>query len=227
MEKIRLVCATRGSNESFFTSTALGRSYQVYKHLSFVELRLFADNTAGLSEVYNMAIEEAKSSPAIMMFVHDDVHLIDLFWPINVFQSLSIFGIVGVAGNRRRVAGQPSWFFVDSKRTQDASENLSGVIGHGTGFPCQLSVYGSPGQEVKLLDGVLLVTRSDTLHRNCLRFDPRFDFHFYDLDFCRQAEVKGIRMGTWSISVIHESGGAFRSPGWLANYERYLAKWGA
>lgn len=33
-------------------------------------------------------------------------------------------------------------------------------------------------------------------------------------------------MGTWSISVVHESGGNFASPAWRAGYERYLAKWG-
>jgi hypothetical protein len=226
MEKIRFVCATRETNESFFVRTAFGRSYLVYKHLSFVELRLFAENTAGLPVVYNKAIEEAKSSPAILIFVHDDVHLIDLFWPINVFQSITQFGIVGVAGNRRRVERQPAWCFVDEKLTPDVSENLSGVIGHGASFPCQLSVFGSPGHEVKLLDGVLLLASSETLHKHNLRFDQRFDFHFYDLDFCRQAEEKGVRMGTWAISIIHESRGTFRSRGWLANYERYLAKWG-
>jgi len=30
-------------------------------------------------------------------------------------------------------------------------------------------------------------------------FDPRFQFHFYDLDFCRQAEQRGLKMGTWAL----------------------------
>jgi hypothetical protein len=32
-------------------------------------------------------------------------------------------------------------------------------------------------------------------------------------------------MGTWPISVVHESGGSFGSPGWKAAYLKYLDKW--
>ena len=52
-----------------------------------------------------------------------------------------------------------------------------------------------------------------------LRFDEQFDFHFYDLDFCRQAELKGMTMGTWPISVVHESGGAYGKPAWREAFE--------
>ncbi|MEJ0071989.1 MAG: hypothetical protein WDO24_28350 [Pseudomonadota bacterium] len=59
-----------------------------------------------------------------------------------------------------------------------------------------------------------------------LRFDENFDFDFYDMDFCRQAETKGLRMGTAPISVQHASFGAFATPIWTAAYQRYLAKVG-
>jgi hypothetical protein len=58
-----------------------------------------------------------------------------------------------------------------------------------------------------------------------VRFDERFTFHFYDMDFCREVERKGLRMGTWPISVVHESGGAFGSQGWQDGYAKYLAKY--
>jgi hypothetical protein len=60
-----------------------------------------------------------------------------------------------------------------------------------------------------------------------LRFDTRFAFHFYDMDFCRQAESKGLRMGTWPISVVHESKGAFGNAAWQQAYGRYLEKYPA
>jgi GT2 family glycosyltransferase len=131
-----------------------------------------------------------------------------------------------VAGNRRRLPNQPAWLFADIAFTWDSPENLSGIVGHGTGFPCaNMSVYGSPGQEVKLLDGVLLAAHSEVLRSCSISFDERFAFHFYDLDFCRQAEARGLRMGTWPISVIHESEGAFGTPAWRAGYAKYLEKW--
>jgi GT2 family glycosyltransferase len=225
-EKLRIVCATRETPERFFAETALGRSLAVY-NFPRTEIRLHANNARGLPSIYNEAIAEAAADPAVLVFVHDDIHLCDFYWGSHVFNALQSFEVVGLAGNRRRVPRQPAWAFVDDRFTWDAKENLSGIVGHGKGFPPQnLSVFGPPGQAVKLLDGLLLAVRSQTLISRNIRFDERFAFHFYDLDFCRQCEQQGVRMGTWSISVVHESAGNFSSPAWKAGYERYLAKWG-
>ena len=224
-ERIRFVVATRESRESFATNTALGRSLALYRY-DFVELRLFYENTRGLPEIYNLAIEEARNDPAILVFVHDDVHLLDYFFADRVLRSLEKFQLIGLAGNKRRVPRQPSWAFIDDRLTWDQPENLSGVVGHGKTFPpSNLSVFGTPGQEVKLLDGLMLIARSRTLVENDLRFDETFDFHFYDMDLCRQAEAKHVSMGTFALPVIHESGGNFGSEGWQRGYQTYLEKW--
>lgn len=223
---IRFVCATRETKDGFFEKTALGRTLTVFKFMEFVQLRLFVENSEGLSAVYNTAIQESEKDPAILVFVHDDVYICDFYWPDHIYNALNHFDIVGLAGNKRRVPGQPSWAFIDDKLTWDARENLSGVVGHGQGFPCKtLSVFGPPAQEVKLLDGLMLVCHSDLLHEKGLMFDERFTFHFYDMDFCRQAEQKGMKMGTWPISVVHESGGNFGSDSWKQGYQSYMNKW--
>ena len=161
------------------------------------------------------------------MFVHDDVHICDFFWADKVRAAIEAFDIVGLAGNRRRVARQPGWAFIDTDFTWDKPAFLSGVVGHGRGFPCtRVSVYGPPGRACKLLDGVMLVADSRRLIDTGLRFDPQFAFHFYDMDFCRQAERRGLSMGTWPISIVHESGGAYGTPAWRAAYRRYLRKYG-
>ena len=77
-----------------------------------------------------------------------------------------------------------------------------------------------------LLDGVMMAIRSQILIDRDLRFDPQFKFHFYDLDFCRQAELRHIRMGTWAISVVHASAGALGVDDWRASYRDYLVKYG-
>ena len=226
MRKIRVVCATRCAANEFFTATALGRSLSLYRRPS-IELRLFERNTLGLPQVYNTAIRESNVDPALLLFVHDDIHLCDFYWPDFLTEALNVFELVGLAGNRRRVPRQPAWAFIDERFTWDRPENLSGVVGHGQGFPpATLSVFGPTRQSVKLLDGLLLAIHSETLQSKQLRFDERFDFHFYDMDFCREAERLGVRMGTWSISVIHESGGNFGTEGWWRGYTRYLEKWG-
>ena len=222
---IRFVVATRSSFANFFTDTALGRSLALYYPLGGVQVRVFESNTAGLPSVYNQAIEESREKPAVLVFCHDDLHLCDFFWSDHLREGLQKYDIVGVAGNRRRVPRQPAWLFLDEKFTWD-TENLSGVVGHGNSFPCpDLSVFGPSGVPVKLLDGLLLACDSQMMIDKNFRFDERFDFHFYDLDFCREAERLGLSMGTWPISVVHESGGGFGSPAWDAAYAVYLEKW--
>ncbi len=223
--KFRFVCATRESSQDFFTKTPLGRSLAIY-NAPFAELTLFDNNKAGLPALYNEAINDSAADPAILVFVHDDVHVCDFFWHQRIVDGLAAFDIIGVAGNRRRLPKQPAWGYVDAAFTWDSSGNLSGAVAHGTGFPpTTLSSYGPAAQEVKLLDGVFLAVHSDTLLTREIRFDERFDFHFYDMDFCRQAEAKGLRMGTWALSLIHESAGQANTPAWRANYAKYLEKW--
>lgn len=231
VEKIKFVCATRESSEEFFTKTALGRSLMNFRSFPRgqpIELRVFQKNTASLPSVYNIAIEESRNDPAILVFIHDDVLLCDFYWSEHLIEALEMFSIVGLCGNKRRVPGQCSWMFLDSKFTRDDDANLSGVVGHGKNFPTlqQLSVYGPPRQEVKLLDGLMLSVRSGVLLDSGLRFDPQFDFHFYDMDFCRQAEARQLRMGTCAMSIVHESAGHLGSTDWILNYRKYLDKYG-
>jgi GT2 family glycosyltransferase len=222
--KVRVVCATRETAENFPSRTALGRSLRLYGPQ--FELRLFSRNTAGLPLAYNTAIREAGADPAVLVFIHDDVHLLDFYWPARIHDGLAQFDIIGVAGNRRRVDRQPTWRCVDDKFTPDARENVSGIVAHGRNWPADfIGAYGPPGYEVKLLDGVMLAARSETLLSKNLFFDERFDFHFYDLDFCRAAEQRGLRLGTWAICVMHESNGSFDTPAWREGYARYLEKW--
>lgn len=229
-EKIRIVCATRESREQFVLDTELGQSLA---HLlpSNVELRLFPGNARGLPAIYNIAIDESRDDPAILLFVHDDVYLNDTFWAERLREAVNRFQVAGVAGNRRRIARQPSWHFsavdpADDTLIRDKHENLSGAVTHGSGArPRRVDAFGPAGQSVKLLDGLFLAARSATLWEKSLRFDDRFDFHFYDLDFCRQAERAGLAMGTWPIAVTHASLGRFGGDAWRSAYERYLDKW--
>lgn len=225
-EKIRVICATRQDREAFYSATALGKSLSLYRPPA-VELRLFAGNSLGLSAVYNTAIAESAAEREILLFVHDDVHLCDFHWADRLREGLGAFDVVGLAGNRRRLPGQPGWGMTDEKLNGDDPGNYSGVVAHGRGFPADsVDVFGPPGQSVALLDGLFLAVRSQALQSKSLRFDERFDFHFYDLDFCRQAESAGLTMGTWPIAVVHESKGSYVSAGWRRGYQSYLEKWG-
>ena len=222
---IKLVVATRESFYDFFDKTATGRSLIINKP-PFVDLHLFANNKKGLPEIYNQVISECKNTPATLIFCHDDLHILDFFWFYKIKEGLLNFNAIGLVGNKRRLPGQPSWAFTDTNFTWDDKQNFSGVVAHGKEFPPdQVDFFGRPRQKVKLLDGLFLAVESQTLIDNDIRFDPRFDFHFYDMDFCRQFENKNLSCGTLDLSIIHQSGGGYDQK-WLDAYSVYINKWG-
>lgn len=225
VDKFKFVVATRETQENFFKNTATGKSLALYNFLN-IDVQLFPENKHGLPKVYNTVIEECRNDPCILIFAHDDLHIIDYYWLDKISTALDAFEVIGLAGNISRQPFQPSWLFTDNQFNMDKPENLSGVVGHGKGFPPDgISVYGTPYQEVKLLDGLLIACKSETLIKNNIHFDERFDFHFYDLDLCRQLEKHKVKMGTFDMSIIHESPGNFSNPHWRSAMDTYFKKW--
>lgn len=187
-------------------------------HVSF-------ENHRGLPDIFNARIL-APDSHDLLVFVHDDVWITDFFLADRVAEGLDRYDVIGVAGNRRRVPYQPAWAFTDNRFTWDDRGNLSGSVAHGTNPFGPISFFGAAPADCEMLDGVFLAARKSLLRANGVLFDPCFDFHFYDMDFCRSARQKGLRLGTWPICLTHQSGGAFGSEKWIEKYRAYLAKWG-
>lgn len=224
MLPVTIVSATRHNEAEFFQHSALGRSLRTYAAFGVKSL-IFFENRRGLGACYNEAVDRTDNGEEIIVFVHDDVTLADFFWVDKLLFGFAKFEVLGLAGNKRRVARQPAWAFIDDRFTWDDRANLSGIVGHGQGFPCELNVYGDVMQPLKLLDGVLLAMKKKTLTQSGVRFDEQFKFHFYDMDICRQFEAKNISMGTVPLGIIHASGGAFGGEEWRAGYQTYLEKW--
>lgn len=221
----RLVVATRLDKDKFFSESALGRSFKVFRPLG-IQLRLFTLNGWGLPKIYNAAINECIESPQHLIFMHDDLFLHDYFWTSKLMEAFKTYGIVGVAGCKELTPNRPAWCFKDESFKLDKSGNLSGTVGHGNGYPpIQVSYYGPNRESVSLLDGLFLACRADVLYQKNLRFDERFNFHFYDMDFCREAQKKGVHCATWDISLTHQSMGGFNRPPWRLEYANYKEKW--
>lgn len=223
--KVQFIVATRASLEDFYLKTATGKSLALYQS-SDLAVHVFPENKVGLSTIYNSAIERFSDEQCILVFAHDDIHITDFYWMHSIFNGLQHFGVVGCAGNVSRVPFQPSWGFKNLDFEWDHPQNLSGIVGQGVQFPPrELSIFGPPFRQVKLLDGLFLAAFSDTLKKSNLCFDEQFDFHFYDMDFCRQAELLGVSMGTIPLSLVHESGGGYASESWMQAYKKYIKKW--
>ena len=218
------VSATRLSRPAFDAGAPLARSLaRAAAYANFV-LAVAGENARPLADAYNQAIDRAADDD-LLAFVHDDVDIDDWCVVDRVAEALRAFDVVGVAGNRERRPGQRAWLDrEDLARLRDG--HLSGAIAHRQGTRVVPSRYGPAPAPVKLLDGVFLAARAGTLRAAGVRFDARFPFHYYDMDFCRSCERAGLRLGTWPIALTHGSGGHPESPAFRAAAEAYFAKWG-
>ncbi len=223
---IEIVSATRLSESEFWSKSALGISLQRLAQDTRLVARIAFENQCGLPDVFNARINTPEEHE-ILVFIHDDVWIDDYFLADRVINGLKAFDVIGVAGNRRRVQNQPAWAFLGQgdKLAWDTKNNLSGSVAHGNQPFGAISVFGALPAECELLDGVFLAARKSRLKITQVQFDPHFDFHFYDMDFCRSARTNGLRLGTWPICLTHQSGGAFGSPQWHEKYRLYLDKW--
>ena len=219
----QLVSATRLEEAAFWSDTLLGRSLRQPQHRQLVA-RIWFANRDPLAIPYNAAIEAAAAG-AVLVFCHDDVDLGPEPLAPQLQAALARFDLVGVAGNQRHQRGQVGWW-LDVRSGGFDFPFLSGALRHGTPKSHHLDIYGPAPMPVQLLDGVFLATRADTLRRSGVRFDPRFDFHYYDLDLCRSARRAGLSLGTWPLPLLHASGGEPWGAAWNELQRAYLRKWG-
>lgn len=222
---IEIIAATRLTEKDFWSRSALGISLRRLALDTRMIARIAYSNRRGLPEIYNERIAAADAE-SVLVFIHDDVWIDDFFFGDRILDGLQAFDVIGVAGNRRRIRDQPAWAFVDTRFTWDERANLSGCVAHGQHPFGKISYFGLVPCECELLDGVFLAAAKSVLANKGVAFDPRFDFHFYDMDFNRSARQRGLRLGTWPICLTHQSGGAFGPENWSVKYRAYLEKWG-
>lgn len=225
-EIIEIISATRLSESEFWHKAPLGISLRRLAHDTRLVAHIAFENQRGLPDVYNAQIN-APEGHGILIFIHDDVWIDDYFLVDRVISGLKKFDVIGIAGNRRRVQNQPAWLFTDNNLTLDTHLNLSGSVAHGSQPFGAISVFGAAPAECELLDGVFLAAKKSGLTAAKVQFDPHFDFHFYDMDFCRSARKSGLRLGTWPICLTHQSRGSFGGARWNEKYRLYQEKWEA
>ena len=239
---LHFVTASRLPAELFWSTSLLGQSLAQSPAESY-RLSAHLDNTGprlrGLPEVYNRAISRADPDD-VLVFVHDDVQL---HTPVPLLEmqlqaALRTAEVIGTAGASGRAAHEKlplSWALDFDDRLQCrgwrsgpayAGVRLSGCVSHsGAAARDNPAIYGSAPRHCDLLDGLLLAVTARSLWEKGVQFDPRFHFHFYDLDFCMAASSARLRLSTWPLHVTHGSGGAFGLPEWKRSAELYRDKW--
>jgi hypothetical protein len=214
MRELYFVSATRAAKED----TPLWVSLQA---LGIHDYFFFEHNQRGLPACYNEVLDHLAGSDRILVLSHADVTLADVFVRQKVNQALTVFDIVGLVGS--------SYFDVHKPTTHYAwevwpIEHLSGAVEHGLGPGLtRWAVFGAVPRQCLILDGVFLAI--DLRSIGSVRFDPRFSFHLYDLDFCLTAHFAGLKMGTTNVYVQHLSAGQFLADDYARTMQEFRAKW--
>lgn len=222
---ICFVAATRLNEQDFWSQSLLGRSLKIRLSREGVTCRIKFNNKEGLPSIYNRAITEEPSD--ILVFLHDDVWLEDTKVLQKIREGLRKNDVIGVAGNMRRTHQQPAWLFTQGPTGNLVydGQHLSGSIAHGQPGSTSLSDFGPCPRRCELMDGVFLAVKRHILNSSNITFDDVFKFHFYDMDFCRNARNNGLSLSTWPIEIIHLSAGEFGGPDWQSLKVEYFKKW--
>ena len=227
-----LVSASRNDSDLFWRSTYLGRSLNRIPEQLQPTTQIYFSNCGpsaqGLPQIYNQTLKLANDND-ILVLVHDDVYLNDWHFVDRARAAVCEFNVVGVAGSINPDLSQPSWGLAFDNQLRETGWQpgleRSGAINHFDYACPSVSIYGPSPMPVALLDGVVLILDVGEVRSRNVRFDERFDFHMYDLDFSRSAVQAGLTVGTWPIAVTHNSGGGFDTAEFRESAKLYLDKW--
>lgn len=173
-------------------------------------------NKESLTKCYNEFINTTNAD--ILVLVHDDVFIDD----INFIEKLekSQFDITGLAGTSSYELKSPAvWNNSDRNK-------WSGAVAHSHDNKTWMTPFGNIPQRCIIVDGLFMALNMEKIRKTNTRFDERFSFHHYDMDFCLTAHNNGLTIGTAPIWVTHHSIGDWRNnEEWKQNETKFLSKW--
>jgi hypothetical protein len=214
LRNIHVVAAAKGSKESTLIYESLGKlgisSFEVIEH-----------NRRGLPLVYNEVLDRFAGQDRIVVLVHSDVRICDVFIREKLSAAAAAFNIIGVVGSAQfdpdRQTPNFAWTIWPEKVLSGSVEQ---ELSDGSSVWC---AYGPTPRRCIAMDGVFLAI--DMLTIGAVRFDTQFSFHLYDIDFCLSAHVKRMVLGTTNIFIHHASFGDFESAEYRHALALFRAKW--
>ena len=170
------------------------------------------------NKVIQMAVDEQYDTVILM---HDDVSIQDSDLTVKLFEAFQDNDVVGLAGAKQVSISQPALWHLMSKQ-----EDWSGAVAHkspeGKVF---MTNFGPMPDRCVLLDGVFLAIKVESL-KDGVRFDENLKFHHYDLDFSLTCNENKLKLTTWPVWAVHDSGGLTTMSQQFTDSEKYfLDKW--
>lgn len=192
---ISVVISTRKIDDTY-----LKHVEKMFSHPKTQILIYENDGVDSLPKIYNLGLKDSEHD--IVVFMHDDLILeTPNITPkaVRLFEENPEFGIIGLAGTDNLMSGM--WW-------QDR-ESMYGVVGHEHEGKRHVNHYskqsfGDKPKEVVIVDGLFIMVHKGRIKHT---FNEEFNgFHFYDLPFCVENYMDGIKIGvTTKIMVTHKS----------------------
>ncbi len=183
-----------------------------------LEVKQYINNGEySLTEIYNKALKETTNN--IVVFCHDDIIFDTKNWGNKIlkhFKRNSEYGILGKAGSKYMPSSGRWW---DNGMTE-----AIGQVYHKQGEKKWLSSYNKPfGNKVEetiIVDGLFFVVNKNIIKK---QFNEEIKgFHFYEIDFCFNNFLEGVKVGVISdISITHLSVGQTNQQ-WEENREQFV-----
>lgn len=175
------------------------------------------DGSRSLSAVYNEILKESETD--IVVFCHDDIYFDTKSWYSKLIKHFdkSDYGILGVAGTTSLPSSGMWW---ENKR------KMLGIVNHEyQGKKWESKYSNSSGNEIDqciVVDGLFIAINKKRI--KC-EFQEFFEgFHFYDVSFCFENYLKGVKIGVISnIRITHKSIG-MTNESWQNNRKLFSNK---
>lgn len=204
---ITVVYSTRKSKPEHINHIV--KSSGQHKHIEVIEV--INDGEFSLTEAYNRGLKQAKNN--IVVFCHDDIVIETKQWGdklLKLFNKNPEFGIIGVAGTKYLPSSGQWW---------ENRKKMYGRVAHTHEGKTWLSTYsddlGQELEEVVIVDGVFFAIDKTKIKHD---FDESVKgFHFYDVTFCFQNYLTGVKIGVTTVLRINHQSIGMTNDSWETN----------
>ncbi|RZK31883.1 MAG: hypothetical protein EOO61_17485, partial [Hymenobacter sp.] len=182
------------------------------------------DNSKGqysICEAYNIGAAQAKYE--LLCFMHEDIRFHTKGWGQLVADILCdhTIGVLGVTGGRYQVAAPAAWWGCGLELCR---ENVLNVFPDGHKEMDLRNPENQSLADVAVVDGLWMCSRREVWQHYPFDSQTFTDFHFYDVDYCTEIFLHGLRVCvTFELLIEHHSRGSVNTS-WLHNALKYEQK---
>jgi GT2 family glycosyltransferase len=193
---ITVVFSTRKKDENYIKSVKKAFGLNNLEILCYEN-----DNQFSLTEIYNKGLKESKNN--IVVFCHDDLIFDNDTIGKKIIKHFkeTEYGILGIAGTTDLTKNGVWW---------SVKQRMVGQVGHRNQEKKWVNRYTSSNFEnplnVCVVDGLFFAVSKERIKSE---FNEEYKgFHFYDITFCVDNYLNGVKIGVVSnIKITHKSVG--------------------